>query len=241
MTRVRDSLVRSLQYRQVMTVSLLFATGAFLPVLTMTASIRKRLYCAAVQREGHAMNVVDEILAVFGKRGAGAYFGEPVSMTEHALQAAYFAQAAAAAPSLVVAALLHDVGHLVVPVPEDLADWVEDARHEEIGGEWLARRFPPEVFEPVRLHVPAKRYLCATHVHYFSKLSPASVATLKLQGGPMSAAEVAQFETERYHEDAVKVRQWDDQGKVPGLVTPKLEEYRARIEEAAAQRLGGRT
>ncbi len=187
------------------------------------------------------MNIVDEILAVFGKRGAGAYFGERVSMTEHALQAAYFAQAAAPPPSLVVAALLHDVGHLVAPVPDDLADWVEDARHEEIGGEWLARRFPPEVFEPVRLHVPAKRYLCATDVHYFSKLSPASVVTLKLQGGPMSAAEVAQFETERYHADAVKVRQWDDQGKVPGLVTPQLEDYRARIEEAAAQRLGGRT
>jgi phosphonate degradation associated HDIG domain protein len=186
------------------------------------------------------MNAVDEILAVFGKRGAGAYFGERVSMTEHALQAAYFAQAAAAAPPLVVAALLHDVGHLVVPVPDDLADWLEDARHEEIGGEWLARRFPPEVFEPVRLHVPAKRYLCATDAQYFSKLSPASVVTLKLQGGPMSAAEVAQFETERYYEDAVKVRQWDDQGKVAGLVTPKLEDYRAWIEEAAAKRCGGR-
>jgi predicted HD phosphohydrolase len=88
------------------------------------------------------MNVADEILAVFGKRGAGAYFGERVSMTEHALQAAYLAQAAAAPPSLVVAALLHDVGHLVVPIPDDLADWLEDARHEVIGSEWLARRFP---------------------------------------------------------------------------------------------------
>jgi phosphonate degradation associated HDIG domain protein len=176
------------------------------------------------------MNITDEILEVFAKRGSGAYFGEDVSMTEHALQAAYFAQSAAAPPSLVVAALLHDVGHLVVDVPDDIADWTEDAHHEEIGGAWLARRFPPEVSEPVRLHVPAKRYLCATDARYFSKLSAASVATLKLQGGPMSAANVALFETGRFHKEAVRVRQWDDQGKVAGLVTPNLEDYRALIE-----------
>lgn len=176
------------------------------------------------------MKVTDEILQIFANRGSGAYFGESVSMMEHALQAAYFAQAAEAPPSLVAAALLHDIGHLVVAVPDDLADWVEDARHEEIGCRWLAGRFPAEVFEPVRLHVPAKRYLCATDPHYFSKLSPASVATLKLQGGPMSAAEVARFETERYHGEAVKVRWWDDQGKVAGLVTPGLRDYRGLIE-----------
>ena len=179
------------------------------------------------------MNITDEILEVFAKRGSGAYFGEGVSMTEHALQAAYFAQSAAAPPSLVVAALLHDVGHLVVDVPDDIADWTEDARHEEIGSAWLARRFPPEVSEPVRLHVPAKRYLCATDARYFLKLSAASVATLKLQGGPMSAADVALFETERFHKEAVRVRQWDDQGKVAGLVTPNLEDYRALIEGMA--------
>ena len=179
------------------------------------------------------MNITDEILEVFAKRGSGAYFGEGVSMTEHALQAAYFAQSAAAPPSLVVAALLHDVGHLVVDVPDDIADWTEDAHHEEIGSTWLARRFPPEVSEPVRLHVPAKRYLCATDARYFSKLSAASVATLKLQGGPMSAANVVLFETERFHKEAVRVRQWDDQGKVAGLVTPNLEDYRALIEGMA--------
>jgi [1-hydroxy-2-(trimethylamino)ethyl]phosphonate dioxygenase len=179
------------------------------------------------------MNITDEILEVFAKRGSGAYFGEDVSMTEHALQAAYFAQSAAAPPSLVVAALLHDIGHLVVDVPDDIADWTEDAHHEEIGSTWLARRFPPEVSEPVRLHVPAKRYLCATDARYFSKLSAASVATLKLQGGPMSAANVVLFETERFHKEAVRVRQWDDQGKVAGLVTPNLEDYRALIEGMA--------
>ena len=134
------------------------------------------------------MSIAAEIADVFARRGSGAYFGETVSMTEHALQAAYFAQRATAPPALIVAALLHDVGHLVVDVPDDLADWIEDARHEAVGAGWLARRFPREVYEPVRLHVPAKRYLCATDAGYYSNLSAASVVTLKLQGGPMSAA-----------------------------------------------------
>jgi phosphonate degradation associated HDIG domain protein len=177
------------------------------------------------------VKVAGEILAVFSQRGAGAYFGESISMMEHALQAAYFARAGGASPCLIIAALLHDVGHLVVDVSDDLADWIEDAQHEIVGSAWLAGRFPMEVSEPVRLHVPAKRYLCATNERYFSKLSSASVATLKLQGGAMSAAEVARFEAERYHGDAIKVRQWDDRGKIPGLVTPRLEDYRALIEE----------
>jgi phosphonate degradation associated HDIG domain protein len=176
------------------------------------------------------MSVTDEILSLFHKRGSDAYFGETVSMTEHALQAAYFAQAAAAPPALVVAALLHDVGHLIEDVPSDLADWIADAHHEQIGGRWLAQRFPAEVSEPVRLHVPAKRYLLATDARYFAKLSPASVITLKLQGGPMTANEVARFETERFYKDAVRVRRWDDQGKVDGLKTPGLGDYRVLIE-----------
>lgn len=179
------------------------------------------------------MSITDEILAIFQKRGSGAYFGESVSMTEHALQAAYFAQSAAAPPGLIVAALLHDIGHLVEDVPDDLADWTADAHHEEIGGHWLAKRFRPEVSEPVRLHVPAKRYLLATDAAYFAKLSPASIVTLKLQGGPMAAHEVAKFETERYHREAVRVRQWDDQGKVAGLKTPGLSDYRALIDALA--------
>ena len=179
------------------------------------------------------MSITDEILALFDKRGSDAYFGESVSMTEHALQAAYFARTAAAPPALIVAALLHDVGHLIEDVPSDIADWTTDAHHEVIGGRWLAQRFRPEVSEPVRLHVPAKRYLLATDAEYFARLSPASVITLKLQGGPMAAHEVAKFETEPFYKDAVRVRQWDDQGKVEGLATPRLSDYRALIEASA--------
>ncbi|MGH8263205.1 MAG: HD domain-containing protein [Steroidobacteraceae bacterium] len=179
------------------------------------------------------MSVADAVFAIFQRRGSGAYYGESVSMTEHALQAAYFARAAGAPPALVVAALLHDIGHLVHDVPSDIAEWTVDEHHELIGGAWLAMHFGPDVSEPVRLHVPAKRYLLATDVAYFAKLSPASVVTLKLQGGPMAAHEIRTFETERFHKEAVRVRQWDDQGKVAGLKTPGLNDYRSLIEQLA--------
>jgi phosphonate degradation associated HDIG domain protein len=179
------------------------------------------------------MSVSGEILAIFHSRGLAEYFGENVSITEHALQAAHFARAAGAPPALIVAALLHDIGHLLEHVPSDITDWTADAHHELIGAHWLAKRFHPEVSEPVRLHVPAKRFLLATDAKYFAKLSPASVHTLKLQGGPMAAHEVAEFETERFYKEAVRVRQWDDLGKVAGLKTPDLGDYRTLIEELA--------
>lgn len=176
------------------------------------------------------MSVFDEILAIYETLGASAYYGEPVSMTEHGLQAAHFAQAEGAAPELVVAALLHDIGHLLEPVPDDIADWKVDARHEEVGSRWLAARLRAGVAAAVRLHVPAKRYLCATDANYGAKLSPASVVTLELQGGPMSAQEVTRFEREPFHREALRVRRWDDLGKVAGLKTAALRDYRALVE-----------
>jgi [1-hydroxy-2-(trimethylamino)ethyl]phosphonate dioxygenase len=182
------------------------------------------------------VSVLDEIFQLYGQRGDGAYFGESVSMTEHGLQAAHFAQAAGAPSSLIVAALLHDVGHLVEEVPDDLADWTTDAAHERVGAQWLARRFPPAVSEPVRLHVPAKRYLLAVDPAYLANLSPASRVTLKLQGGPMSSEEARRFETERFNREAVLVRRCDDRGKVAGLRTPGLADYRGMIEEWTARK-----
>ena len=179
------------------------------------------------------MTVADEIFAVYARHGSQAYFGEDVNMSEHGLQAAYFAQNEQAADALVVAALLHDVGHLTESVPANIAEWTRDARHERSGSRWLARHFGPEVSEPVRLHVPAKRYLCATEPAYSEQLSEASVITLKLQGGPMSPAEIAAFEAEPFWRDAVRVRRWDDQGKVAGLKTPGFEHYRPLIERLA--------
>src|SRR5207237_10573010 len=123
----------------------------------------------------------EEILAIYAARGAGAYFGERGSMTRHALQSGYFAQQAGAAESLVVAALLHDIGHLLAQVPDDLADWTADAHHEASGARWLAQRFPAAICEPVRLHVAAKRYLFDTGAVYVSRSSCRSPHTLTLQ------------------------------------------------------------
>ena len=179
------------------------------------------------------MSLAADILALYESRGTQAYFGERVSTVEHSLQAAHFAQAEAAPEALVVAALLHDIGHLLQDVPDAIEDWTLDARHEEVGARWLARRFDAAVCEPVRLHVRAKRYLCATDAGYFAHLSSASVHTLKLQGGPMSASEVTQFESQPWWREALRVRRWDDQGKVAGLKTLALRDYVPLIERLA--------
>jgi [1-hydroxy-2-(trimethylamino)ethyl]phosphonate dioxygenase len=176
------------------------------------------------------MNSADEIFAIFAQRGSGAYYGECVTMTAHMLQSAFFATQEAAPPRLVLAALLHDIGHLIEAVPADIADWTTDAQHEVIGSRWLERRFATEITDPVRLHVPAKRYLCATDRDYLGRLSSASVHTLKLQGGPMSPQEVRAFESEPFFREAVRVRRWDDQGKVAALRIPPLQAYRSLIE-----------
>src|SRR5450755_2569311 len=179
------------------------------------------------------MKTFDEISSLFSRHGGGAYFGEVLTQLDHALQAAHFAAADGAADELVVAALLHDVGHLLQATPDDLADWHTDARHEVEGATWLAKRFPREISEPVRLHVPAKRYLCATDPAYRAVLSEASIVTLKLQGGPMSAAQVAQFEMEPFHTQALQVRRCDDRGKMAGLKVRGLADYRLLVQRFA--------
>ncbi|HEX4231410.1 MAG TPA: HD domain-containing protein [Bryobacteraceae bacterium] len=179
------------------------------------------------------MTVAQEVSAIFSEKGQSSYFGEPVSQLEHALQAAHFAREEDAPDRLVVAALLHDIGHLVEDIPEDTADLGIDAKHEQIGEWWLSQRFGPEVYEPVYLHVAAKRYLCATDSTYFSRLSPASVQSLHLQGGPLSVQEVAAFEEHRHFRDAVRLRLWDDRAKVAGLATEDLSRYAGLIQQAA--------
>jgi phosphonate degradation associated HDIG domain protein len=155
-----------------------------------------------------------------------------VSQLEHALQAARLAQISGCPESLIVAALLHDVGHLVHESGEDIADRGTDSRHEALGEAWLARHFGPEITEPIRLHVNAKRYLCAVEPEYLQQLSAASVQSLKLQGGPMSSDEVKAFEANPHFQDAVTLRRFDDEAKVVGLETPGLEEYRGLVAEA---------
>jgi phosphonate degradation associated HDIG domain protein len=179
------------------------------------------------------MNIVDEILDLFATRGACAYHGEAVSQEEHAIQAGELAEREGASNALIVAALLHDVGHLLDGQDEDLAKHSIDGRHEEAACSWLARYFGPEVTEPIRLHVAAKRYLCTLEPAYLNGLSHASRLSLELQGGPMTSDEVAEFESNAFFEDAVRLRYWDDAAKVPGLSVSRPSHYRERLEAAA--------
>jgi [1-hydroxy-2-(trimethylamino)ethyl]phosphonate dioxygenase len=178
------------------------------------------------------MMIFDEIMTLFAERGTAAYHGEDVSQTEHALQAAALAVQEGAPDPLVVAALLHDIGHLLDGQDEDLATRGLDGRHEEAGCIWLARHFGRSVTEPIRLHVIAKRYLCAVEPSYLESLSPASRLSLAVQGGPMTAEEVRQFESNPVYRDAVRLRHWDDTAKVPGLKVPGLDSYRERLQAA---------
>lgn len=175
------------------------------------------------------MNVTSEILELFQTRGQEAYFGEGVSQSEHALQAAWLAETSRARPALVVAALLHDIGHLIHGLPEDIADQGVDGYHEAAGARWLGTHFGPEVTEPIRLHVDAKRYLCATDPAYRATLSPTSVQSLALQGGPMDAVEARNLEANAFFSEAIALRRWDDAAKVPGLTVPDFEHYRNLI------------
>jgi len=168
------------------------------------------------------------------ERGGEAYFGEPVSQLEHALEAAWFARRANSAPTLVAAALLHDIGHLLHDLPENVADEGVDTRHEEAGYDWLLARFGPAVAEPVRAHVAAKRYLCRADPEYSARLSPASVESLALQGGPFTEEQAGEFERLPWYRDAVTLRRWDDAAKQPGLAVPGLEEYRALLDALPA-------
>jgi gamma-butyrobetaine dioxygenase len=160
---------------------------------------------------------VERILAELTSGGGAAYLGEPVTQLEHALQAAAKAECDGADAPLVVGALLHDVGWLL---------GAGDRDHARRGADHLAYWLPPAVTGPVRLHVGAKRWLCATSTGYRDLLSDASRRTLDLQGGPMEEAELGAFEADPWSSDAVRLRRWDDEAKVPGCDVPGLDHWR---------------
>jgi phosphonate degradation associated HDIG domain protein len=182
------------------------------------------------------MSIVGRVFELFDVAGKSAYYGEAVSQTEHALQTAHQAVLAGANDELIVAALLHDVGHLLHGMPESIAADGIDARHEEAGAAWLEAHFGPAVTAPIRLHVAAKRYRCAVDPTYREGLSPASQLSLQLQGGPLDPAGVLAFEQQTHFRAAVALRHWDDAAKVPGLTVPGLEHYRLSLERAQARR-----
>lgn len=167
----------------------------------------------------------DELLDIYEGRAHGRYGLSQVTQRLHALQSGAVARARGLPAPLVVACLLHDIGHMIHGLGEHPAAVGIDDRHEAIGAEWLAQRFGPAVAGPVRLHVAAKRYLCATQPGYVDLLTRDSVESLALQGGPMSAGEVSAFEAEPYWRDAVALRRVDEAAKDPDGPMPAFGEF----------------
>ena len=179
-------------------------------------------------------DVISQIISVFASRGRDNYGGEEVSQLEHALQAASLARADGASAALITAALLHDIGHILDEEetrqePPSQGKSLDDA-HEEKGYLWLRDHFGPEVSDPVRLHVAAKRYMCTVEPEYLSRLSPTSLQSYHDQGGSMSNEEVKAFESELHLEAALSVRRWDDAAKVVGMKIPTIEDFVPEIK-----------
>jgi len=165
------------------------------------------------------------IAALLEHKAEGRYGLEEISQKQHALQAALLAEQEGADAALIAAALLHDIGHLVHHLGENPAAEGVDDRHEELGNAYLSRLFGPAVTEPIRLHVAAKRFLVATQPDYAALLAADSVLSLKLQGGPMSAEEVAAFRALPHAEATVRLRRYDDQAKIKDLPTPPVSHF----------------
>ena len=177
-----------------------------------------------------AATIVPFIGDIFARRGAEEYLGEQVSMAEHMLQSAHFAERAGQDADVVAGALLHDIGHYVGEFGTFTMQDTADRHHEDAGADLLAPFLPPRVVACIRHHVTAKRYLCATRPDYFQRLSPASVHSLMLQGGPMSNDEVRVFADRPHLADILKVRTYDEAGKQPGLGTKTFADYMPMLQ-----------
>ncbi len=178
-----------------------------------------------------AETIVDFLGSIFDRRGGEEYLGEPVTMGEHMLQGATLAERAGQSPEIIVAALLHDIGHFTSEFGTFSMEDTEDRHHEDAGAEVLERFFPSLITDCVRYHVAAKRYLCATRPEYFNRLSEASVHSLNLQGGPMSAEEVAVFEENPNLQAIIAVRYLDEAGKIPDMETPDFWHFAPMIQQ----------
>ena len=167
-------------------------------------------------------------------QGSGqAYFGEQVTQLEHALQSAYLAIQAGADDEMVLAALLHDIGHVLEGQVDDELGVID---HDAVAMAWLREQgFGERLIALVGGHVAAKRYLVATNPAYAARLSEASKKTLAKQGGPMSLAECATFESHPHLKEMLRLRSWDEQAKVPGAAVPGLDAYRPMLDAYLAQ------
>ena len=174
--------------------------------------------------------LIDRIYELFRRFGA-QHYGESVSLESHMLQTAARAETFGASPALVAAALLHDVGHLLELYNHAGGLPRQQFEHERAGADFLAGAFGPEITEPIALHVDAKRYLCAVDRDYYERLSNASRASLKVQGGAIGPGEVTTFRTQAAFENAVLLRNFDDDAKEIGVATSQLSSYRPLLRK----------
>ena len=170
----------------------------------------------------YAKNIVDFIGSIFEKRGDEEYLGEPVTMGQHMLQGATMAEQSSEPDEIIIGTLLHDIGHFTSEFGTFSMEDTEDRYHEDAGAAVLEQFFPKVITDCCRHHVAATRYLCATDPEYFQKLSIASIHSLNLQGGPMCEAEIKDFEKNPNLKKILKVRLYDDAGKIPDMVTPSF-------------------
>ncbi|WP_435659520.1 (R)-1-hydroxy-2-trimethylaminoethylphosphonate oxygenase [Leisingera caerulea] len=183
-------------------------------------------------------NIVEFIGGIFDRRGDEEYLGEPVTMAEHMLQGATIAEQNGQPEEIIVGALLHDIGHFTSEFGMFSMDDTEDRYHEEAGAEVLEQFFPSVITDCVRYHVAAKRYLCATKPEYFNRLSEASIHSLNLQGGPMDAEEVAEFEKNPNLKQIIAVRYLDEAGKRADMETPDYWHFAPMVQRVVDKHMG---
>ena len=182
-------------------------------------------------RSGTTEQKIDTLFSYMEDRGQ-SFYDEVVTQLEHALQCAALAQQNKASPTLITGALLHDVGHIILDEHSAREAFLDtDLSHEEVGAQYMEPFFPDAVTTPIRLHVPAKRYLCTTDASYHGGLSEASKRSFIVQGGVMSDEEREAFERIPHFRDALTLRRWDDLAKVRGLETAELETYRDIVQQ----------
>ena len=170
------------------------------------------------------MNIIDQIISKY-LNNKSLYIGEKVTMSEHMIQTAMLAEKTNCSSNLVCSSLLHDYGHFILENPDHLVTKEKDGRHEDVGYEFLEKYFIKDVLGPIKYHVKAKRYL-AREEKYYSLLSEASKISLKLQGGIMNNEEAEEFESNKFFENSIKLRKFDEIAKESGLKIKSINEYK---------------
>ena len=171
--------------------------------------------------------IIDKIIKKY-QTNKDFYLGEKVTIAEHMIQTAMLAEKNNSPQSLICACLLHDIGHFIIKDPDQLVSKSVDGKHEDIAFNFLKNYFKPEVTEPIKLHVNAKRYLCREK-SYYNLLSKASKISLELQGGKMNNDEAQKFVLLKHHKDAITLRKYDDEGKIPNMKIKNINDYKELI------------